>query len=188
MAYPSKPVTYALEPKERLLKTVASEVSNAARGVTPADREYAEDYAWAIILSRFIGKFNISTWDVKPPRLVHTIWDFIASAQYMRMYSRDLAIREVGATGPGIIEGWEEAGQTMIRNIIDPDKEGDRMYLISTAGEIIYPRDDIGVPEVRSSGTRFFPDLDTDKSHSRTIDGSAEEIFKNIRRGSRTET
>lgn len=187
MAYPSKPSTFELEPQKRLLKTVAVEVSTASRGLTPDDREYAEDYAWAIILSRFAGKYDISSWDTKPPRVVFTIWDFIASAHYMRMFTRDLGTREAGSTGPSLIESWEAIGNGMIKNILNPEKEGDRMHLLGTDGGLMQPKDDIGVPEVRSSGTRFFPDLDTSEYHSRTSDQSPEEIFKLTSRRSKTE-
>ena len=182
MALAQKPSSFRLEPGKGLLKGRRELQSNPSHGMIDEDVNKCEQWAWMQIISIFSGLFDTSAWDTDPPEPLPQLWELLASAAYLRFVKQEFSQDKSQNDLPTI---WGRDADKMIRGRL-PSKQlkGEhRMYFIKTAsgvaGNIQWPnRDYIATIYVISSAIEFFPEYNTDTSHSQTTFQNFEDFFK----------
>jgi len=160
MAFPNRPDAFVLSPRERFLKAfLAGTASAPSQGVTQPEFDSISDFGWRVVISRFIGQFDVSGWGSNPPHPIQEIWELTASGIALRIYGQRFGLND--KTTDADSRSWIKMADQMIANILDPDNENQRMYLVSaTTGSIIEPRTKLNLPIVLNvRGVEFFPSL-----------------------------
>jgi len=173
---PFKPASWKLEVGRRYLRGWIRELAeDDHEGTTTHELAAAEDYAWNLILSRLINYYDVSGWDISPPKPLFEIWDLFASG-----YLLDQVGHEINADPDKIhstITRWLHRAQNMLGNITDPQQERERIALIR-AGEIIHKRSNVAMPVVANfQGNVFFPRLKSTTSFNNYNLGNSTEKF-----------
>lgn len=152
------PSSWAIEIGHRYVKHWLQDKVPAGeepRGVTQDDINAAQIYAWRFILSRLVGAYDVSDWSTDPPHPLFEIWDLLASS-----YVLELVASRVNATEEtsDLIKIWFDKAEKMLKNILDPDDEGDRMHLLEADGSIQHRRLGTVTPViVNTTGVQFWP-------------------------------
>lgn len=157
--FPNVPAGWLLEPGHRYLKSIVTDLSptgDETKGVTQQDLDAASCYAWRFMISRFIGNYVVTSWGFEPPQPLFEIWDLFASSVIVDIVAQRMNYEEEG--GQETSDRWFERANEMIKNVVDPEREGDRMHLIGSDGTVLFKRKNISSPKVfNTTGAQFFP-------------------------------
>lgn len=174
------PTDWKLEPGKRYMKGVLKDalISDPTLGLTAEDITAARTFAWHTILSRMAGFYNITGWETSPPVPLFQVWDLLASAYLVEIVAqrKNLDSEKTG----GVVDRWTASAYLMLQRVIDPDKEGHRIYLLDPlTGSPLAKRFKIAVPKVVNiTGVEFFPrDSETLDGWGRRLKGSVREFI-----------
>ncbi len=175
------PSTWSLEANHRYLKGTVLEIVPAGdegKGITQHDLDAAENFSWRTIVTRLVGWYNPSDWSSRPPHPLYEIWDLMASAYVVALVGQRKNIEDVAAIDTQ--KDWMNQAIDMLRNIVNPEFEGDRINLINTDGTVQHKRSRVSVPKVVStSGVVFFPhSKESQTAWGNSIRGSVEEFIQ----------
>ena len=180
MAFPNRPDSFTLNAQERFLKAfMAGTAASPAQGVTQDELDSAADFGWRMVICRFIGQYDVSTWGDNSPHPIYEIWDLTGSGVALRMYGQRFGINEKASDMDS--RSWIKMANEIISNVLDPDNENERMYLVSaTTGSVIEPRSKMSVPVVLNvRGVEFFPAMQSYRYQGQSSNLSMEQFWQN---------
>ena len=187
MAFPNRPDMFVLNTQQRFLKAfMGTEASSPDKGITADELGAAADFGWRVTICRFIGQYDVSGWGNDPPHPLQEIWELTASGIALRMYGQRFGIGDKTADTDS--KSWVNMANKMIADVLDPDSENDRMYLVSaTTGSIIEPRSKISVPIVLNvRGVEFFPAMRSYSYKGQSSAHSVEEFWQDFTKAAST--